>query len=96
MNTSEATEIAKDNILSHITSFTSLEVQKILNTQRSKGRKSNAELYSCEGASKSIQKIEIFVKPADIEYKIPQDLTSDSSLHNSVRCKPFPCLKPVA
>ena len=88
MSTSEASEFATDKLLTHLTCFTITEVQKIFDSQRSTALRSNLEFYSFDGAAKTLQKIELFIKPPDVEYKIPhelyRELTSDSSLHNTV------------
>ena len=88
MSISEASEYAQGKILNHITCFTSPEVQKIFDSQRSTALKSNIDFYSFDGAAKMVQKIELFNKPLDVEYKLPhelyRELTSDSSLHNTV------------
>ena len=88
MSNSEASEYAQGKILNHITCFTSPEVQKIFDSQRSTALKSNINFYSFDGAAKTVQKIELFIKPLHVEYKLPhelyRELTSDSSLHNTV------------
>ena len=45
MSSSEALEYAKDKILNHITCFTSHEIQKIFDSQRSTDLKSNINFY---------------------------------------------------
>ena len=74
MSSSEASEYAKDKILNHITCFTSPEVQQIFDSQRSTALKSNINFCSFDGAAKTVQKIELFIKPLDVEYKLPNDL----------------------
>ena len=57
MSSSEASEFAKDKLLNHLTCFTSNEVQKIFDSQRSTALKSNLDFYSFDGAAKTVQKI---------------------------------------
>jgi hypothetical protein len=88
MTESEATEFAKDKLLTHLTTFTGLDVRKIFDSQRSTALRSNLDFYSFDGAVRTVTKIEHFIKPQDMQYKIPaelyRELTSDSSLHNTV------------
>ena len=51
MSSSEALEYAKDKILNHITCFTSHEIQKIFDSQRSTALKSNINFYYFDGAA---------------------------------------------
>ena len=71
MSSSEASEFAKDKLLNHLTCFTSVEVRKIFDSQRSTALRSNLDFYSFDGAAKTVQKVELFIKPTDVEYKIP-------------------------
>jgi hypothetical protein len=88
MTLTESKEFAEDKLLTFITSFTSDQVRKLFDTERSTALRSNNEFYSFEGAMISIYKIEIFVKPPPIKYTVPLELsnalTNDSSLQSSV------------
>ena len=88
MSDSESSKFAKDKLLTYLPTFTGVDVHKIFDSQRSTALRSNLDFYSFDGAVRTISKIELFIKPQDLEYKIPaelyRELTSDSSLHNSV------------
>ena len=54
MSSSEASECAKDKMLNRITCFTSSDVQKIFDSQRSTALKSNIKFHSFDGAAKTV------------------------------------------
>ena len=67
MTESEATEFAKDKLLTHLTTFTGLDVRKIFDSQRSTALRSNLDFYSFDGAVRTVTKIEHFIKPQDMQ-----------------------------
>ena len=88
MTLNESKEFAEDKLLTFVTSFTSDQVRKLFETERSTALRSNTEFYTFEGAMLTIYKIEIFVKPPPIKYTVPPELynalTNDTSLTSSV------------
>ena len=88
MTATESKEFADDKLLTFITSFTSDQVRKLFETERSTALRSNSEFYTFEGAILSIYKIETFIKPPPIKYTVPAEnynsLMRDTSLTSSV------------
>ena len=88
MTSQESKEFAEDKLLTFLTSFTSDQVKKLFETERSTALRSNPDFYTFNGAMIEVYKIEMFVKPPAIKYMVPAELynslTNDTSLTSSV------------
>jgi hypothetical protein len=88
MTLTESREFAEDKLLTFVTTFTSDQVRKLFETEKSTALRTNEKFYSFDGAMISIYEIEIFVKPPATKYAVPIELynalTNDTSLQSSV------------
>jgi hypothetical protein len=88
MTLTESKEFAEEKLIIFLSAFTSDNVRKLFDTEKSTALRSNNDFYSYDGAIISMYKIEIFVKPPAVKYTLPTELynalTNDSSLQSSV------------